>query len=80
MKYNVKFIFLLCVMVISLTFMPSLIHAQPGPSVDCPDLPDPDVPCPIDGGLIALLAIGLFYGVKKNIPKRLTDLIKMDTN
>ncbi len=61
MRDNVKFVFLLC-MLIALTFMPSLIHAQ---SVDCPDLPDPDVPCPINGGLGTLLSVGILYKVKK---------------
>ena len=62
MKYNLKLILILCILTVFLTFFPSLIHAQ---SVDCPDLPDPDVPCPIDGGVVTLLAVGIFYGVKK---------------
>ena len=63
MKYNLKLILILCILTVFLTFFPSLIHAQD--SVDCPDLPDPDIPCPIDGGVGTLLAIGIFYGVKK---------------
>ncbi len=62
MKNNVKLILILCVFTVFLTLIPSFIHAQ---SVDCPDLPDPDIPCPIDGGVSTLLAIGVFYGIKK---------------
>ena len=39
--------------------LPGLLHAQPNP--DCP----PDMICPIDGGLVALIAVGVGYGVKK---------------
>ena len=40
--------------------LPTLVHAQPNP------LCNPDDPyCPIDGGLTALLAIGVGYGIKK---------------
>jgi hypothetical protein len=62
MKYNFKLILLLCIFTVFFIFFPSLIYAQ---SVDCPDVVDPDYPCPIDGGVSALLAIGIFYGVKK---------------
>ena len=62
MKYNLKLILILCIVIVLLTFFPSIMHAQ---SVDCPDLPDPDIPCPIDGGVVTLLAVGIFYGVKK---------------
>ncbi len=61
MKFNPKLVLTLCIFIIFLT-IPSFIYAQ---SVDCPDLPDPDVPCPIDGGVGALLAIGIFYGARK---------------
>jgi hypothetical protein len=64
MKFKPKLILILCILIVFLTIYPSFIHAQ---SVDCPDIGevDPDYPCPIDGGVSALLAIGIFYGVKK---------------
>ena len=62
MKHNLKLILILGILTVFLTFFPSLLYAQ---SVDCPDLPDPDVPCPIDGGVVTLLAAGIFYGAKK---------------
>ncbi len=48
-------IFLLFIFIL----LPELSHAQPDP--DCP----PDIICPIDGGLTALIAIGIGYGIKK---------------
>ena len=47
--------------------LPTLLHAQPGGPGDGPPDPDcpPDIICPIDGGLIALIAIGIGYGIKK---------------
>ena len=39
--------------------LPGLSHAQPNP--DCP----PDDVCPIDSGLVALIAVGVGYGIKK---------------
>ena len=46
--------------------LPSLTHADPGdpsgvPNPDCP----PDDICPIDSGLVALIAVGVGYGIKK---------------
>ncbi len=66
MKFNPKLVLILCILIVFLT-IPSIIYAQ---SVDCPDLPDPDVPCPIDGGVGTLLAVGIFYGVKKILDTR----------
>lgn len=52
--------------------LPGLIHAQPYDA--CAGLPDPGCDpfdtsqnciCPIDGGLSALIAVGVGYGVKK---------------
>lgn len=64
MKYNCRFFLAVVSFIIFFTLLSFPVFAQ---SVDCPDLPDPDVPCPIDSGLIWLLAIGLFYGIKKLI-------------
>ncbi len=48
--------------------LPGLIHAQ-GPSDPAGGGPDPgcdpDVICPIDSGLITLIAVGVAYGIKK---------------
>jgi len=59
------FVYLLLPLFIFL-LLPNLVHAQPGgpPNPNC----NPDVPlelCPIDSGLIALIAIGIAYGIKK---------------
>ena len=43
-------------------FLPKEGRAQIG--IDC-DYQDPDFPCPIDGGVYFLVAIGVLYGVKK---------------
>lgn len=39
--------------------LPGLTQAQPNP--EC----GPDNPCPIDSGLVALIAVGIGYGIKK---------------
>ena len=46
--------------------LPALVHAQTDPYCDplCNCRSDGSV-CPIDGGLTALLAIGVIYGIKK---------------
>ncbi len=48
-------------LMIILICVPSFCHAQ---GVPC-DYNDPMVPCPIDGGVTALLAAGVIYGIKK---------------
>ncbi|MEP6627711.1 MAG: hypothetical protein ABJA32_06990 [Ginsengibacter sp.] len=64
----ILFIFFILVFV----FLPGLIHAQPYDA--CAGLPDPGCDpqdtsptciCPIDGGLSALIAVGVGYGIKK---------------
>ncbi len=67
MKFKPKLILILCILIVFLTIYPSFIHAQ-----DCPDIveEDPDIACPIDGGVSALLAIGILYGVKKGYDYR----------
>ena len=48
-----------CLLIICFIFLPALVQAQPNPCTD------PEVYCPIDGGLTALLAVGVGYGIKK---------------
>jgi hypothetical protein len=62
MKYFTKNILMIAFLVIILINIPFYSHAQIG--VPC-DYQDPDIPCPIDGGLSALLAIGIGYGIIK---------------
>lgn len=61
--------------------LPDIIHAQGGPGgpgnldgIPDPDCP-PDVICPIDGGLTALIAVGVGYGIKKWRDQRKTESI-----
>lgn len=58
MKQNVKWLTMLATMLIVFICLPSLVQAQP-------NCPNPDIPCPIDGGLSFLIAAGVVYGVKK---------------
>jgi len=44
---------------------PTIVHAQPD---GCQDPLDGD--CPIDNGVLALLAIGAGYGIKKVVDSR----------
>ena len=44
--------------------LPALVQAQPQ-NEDCHTVNDPFADCPIDGGLTALLAVGVAYGIKK---------------
>lgn len=67
MKLNKRSI-LRYLFLILICLSPALLHAQgpddPGyiPPNPCTD---PDDPCPIDGGVVALLAAGVGYGIKK---------------
>lgn len=47
-----------------LSFLPMNLLAQPGGN-GCGDIGDPDAPCPVDGGLVFLLAAGVVFGAKK---------------
>ena len=58
MKQNVKWLTMLATMLIVFICLPSLVQAQP-------ECPNPNIPCPIDGGLSFLIAAGVVYGVKK---------------
>lgn len=59
MKKSYKPLAYLFLLMLIFILLPELTHAQPNP--DCP----PDDVCPIDGGLVALLAVGVGYGIKK---------------
>jgi len=62
MKQFIKYIFIITFFVLILINIPFYSNAQIG--VPC-DYQDPDIPCPIDGGLTALLVVGAAYGIKK---------------
>jgi hypothetical protein len=69
-KSSWPFVYLALLLFIFL-LLPGLIHAQ-GPGDPGPGDPgcDPDVICPIDSGLISLIAVGVGYGIKKLIDHR----------
>ncbi|HEY9341799.1 MAG TPA: hypothetical protein VIQ23_09475, partial [Hanamia sp.] len=48
-----------------LIILPALVQAQGDPGCDPFGYDANGNPCPIDGGLSALLAIGVGYGIKK---------------
>ena len=61
MKRFPKWIFTFFFLIIFFICVPTLVKAGPGDG-GCDPL---DPTCPIDGGLTALLAIGVVYGIKK---------------
>lgn len=62
MKLFARCLLMIVFFMIILICVPSLSHAQIGQPCD---YNDPMVPCPIDGGVTALLAAGVVYGIKK---------------
>ena len=72
MKRLVPFILSFTVILVLLICVPSIVHAQPTPTPPDPCV-SPDLECPIDGGLSALLAIGVGYGIKKYRDARKTN-------
>ena len=61
MKRFLKRLLMICIFLMVFTCLPGLVYAGPGDPY-CDPL---DPGCPIDGGLTALLAIGVGYGIKK---------------
>ena len=59
MKIFYKWLLSVSLVLCLLCFLPMLAHAQIDP--EC----DPDIGCPIDGGLGFLLIAGVGYGIKK---------------
>jgi len=60
MKLFQKWWFIFIFFLVTFISFPALVNAQVDPSCD-----PGDPTCPIDGGLSALLAIGVAYGIKK---------------
>jgi len=65
MKHNKQKSFLL---VVALFFTMSALFAVEGG--DGPPPPTVPVGLPVDGGIVALLVAGLFYGIKKSFKKK----------
>ena len=66
MKQFTKWILMLSILMVILTCLPTYIFAQSDPGCDPVTNTYPDgSPCPIDGGLSALLVVGVGYGIKK---------------
>lgn len=59
MKKSYKSLSYVILLLFIFILLPELSHAQPDP--DCP----PDYVCPIDSGLVPLIAVGVGYGIKK---------------
>lgn len=65
MKRNFKWFFIFSIALFIFICLPTLVHAQPD---GCQDPIDGD--CPIDNGVIVLLAVGAAYGIKKVVVSR----------
>ena len=59
MKIFLKWAMSVSIIMVGLFCLPLLAHAQIDPACD------PDIGCPIDGGVGFLLAAGIGYGIKK---------------
>ena len=64
MKQSYKWFLLFSIFIVLFTCLPTLSHAQ---NIGEPcNYDDPfATPCPIDGGLGVLIAVGVGYGIKK---------------
>ena len=69
MKANLKRFFIIGISLILFLCSPALVKADPG---DPPCVgPDPQTgECPIDSGLLLLIAVGAGYGIKKVVDSR----------
>ncbi len=67
MKQAFKYILIFSFLIVVFICLPSIVLAQvgdPGCDPQCNCRADGSI-CPIDGGLTALLAVGIGYGIKK---------------
>jgi len=60
MKFTARRVAKLLSLTMFLICLPWLTYAD-----DCPDIVDPDYPCPLDSWVIVLLFAGIIYGVYK---------------
>ena len=68
MKRIFNWVFTFTIVLFISLCVPTFVHAQDGPP--CVG-PDPDLgDCPIDSGLLILIAIGAGYGIKKVVDSR----------
>jgi hypothetical protein len=76
MNQVVRYILLFSFLMLIFICLPALVSAQgpvdPGCAPDCNCRDDRTI-CPIDGGLTALLAIGVAYGIKRYKGSRRTE-------
>lgn len=75
MKANLKRFFTVGISVIMFVCLPALVKAQPDPCGD----PITN-PCPIDSGLLLLIAGGAGYGIKKVVDSRKMAALKSAEN
>ncbi|HUZ60302.1 MAG TPA: hypothetical protein VMU83_16140 [Hanamia sp.] len=73
MKRFSKLIIPFLLLIIFFIFLHSILQAQPGGN-GC-DYQDPDIPCPIDGGLLILIAVGVGYGIMKMIAAKKSGIV-----
>ena len=72
MKANLKRFFIVGISLTLMLSTPALVKADPGPDPEPPCVgPDPQTgECPIDSGLLLLIAAGAGYGIKKVVDSR----------
>ncbi|WP_199727528.1 PID-CTERM protein-sorting domain-containing protein [Hanamia caeni] len=82
MKANLKRFFIIGISLIMFLCSPAIINAQPGPEPEPPCVgPDPQTgECPIDSGLLFLIAAGAGYGIKKVVDSRKIGALKIAEN
>jgi hypothetical protein len=82
MKANLKRFFIIGISLLMLLCSPALVKAQfdGDPASPCGDPQNPDEQCPIDSGLLILIAIGAGYGIKKVVDARKISAMKLAEN